>query len=94
MNSNYDELREDLDQNLDNLTRQCWKRIFSLYTVPLDIIRQYRDFIDWEVVYEYGIFDKLDDPIEALREFREEMSWEQGMYKKWIDELKIKYNVI
>lgn len=83
-------LRKYLNQHLDELTPLHWVQVCELYSISLDIIRQFRNYIDWEVMYSYSIFDKLDHPIDALREFKDEMKWEENAYKIWIDELKFK----
>ena len=83
-------LRNYLNQHLEELTPLHWIQVCELYTISLNIIREYRDYIEWQVLYDYSIFDKMDHPIDALRQFRQEMHWEEDAYKKWIDEIRLK----
>ena len=85
------QLRKFLLDNLDNLSSSLkWLDICQFYSIDLDIIREFRDYVNWQVLYDYSIFDKLDFPLDALREFREEMNWEEGAYKKWVDEITLR----
>lgn len=83
-------LRNYLEEHLEELTVLHWVEICELYSISLDIIREYRDYVEWQVLYDYSIFDKLDFPLDALREFKEEMHWEEDAYKKWIDEIRLR----
>lgn len=89
-NYGYFGLRQYLEQHLEHLTPLHWVQVCELYSISLDIIREYRDYIEWQVFYDYSIFDKLDYPKDALREFKEEMHWEEDAYKKWIDDLRLR----
>lgn len=87
------ECRKYLDQHLDKFTVEDSIKVCEDYKLDLEIIRQYRDYLDWEVLKDYDvIIGQVDDDnfLNAMREFKDEIEWEEGGFKRWYQELKYK----
>lgn len=90
MKYSVDKLRKFLFEHLDHLTPLHWIQICENYHIDLDILREFRDYIEWAVVSNgYNVFGCMDDKLNGLREFRHEINWKEDLYKKWVDELEI-----
>ena len=86
-----EQLRKFLFEHLNNLTPLHWIQICENYNINLDILREFRDYVEWAVVSNgYNVFGCMDDKLNGLREFRHEINWEED-YKKWTDEIVLKY---
>lgn len=85
-------LRQFLFEHLGHLTPLHWIQICENYNIDLDILREFRDYVEWAVVSNgYNVFGQIDEPKNGLREFKDEIHWEEDAYKKWIEELRLQH---
>lgn len=88
------QLRKFLDEHLNILTPSLWIEVFENYKIDLDIIREYKDFVQWQVLWEYDVMNSQipdEDFLNAMREFKQELHWIEGNFRKWYEELRFKY---
>lgn len=63
---------EHLEQCVD-LPKYDWHYICSVENIPIEILRQYEQYISWGAICQSSYYDFND--VNFVREFRDKMDW-------------------
>lgn len=70
-------LQQFLYKHKDQLNWYDWSTVYISFSLTPSFMRQFRDYMDWGMIYQWATQHFVDNDLNLMRQFKNEMKWIQ-----------------